>query len=126
MPPFTAADLAAQIAANETGVRELRAMVGHFGLATVAAYMRHVQDNAVESVRRVLEMLQDVSFSLEMRGDDEAAVRPGDAIVIETPGCRGYGAARRSRYLHPPSWPGRKRSPHGRSCRHPGFCKLFN
>ena len=34
------ADLAAQIAANETGVRELRAMVGHFGLATVAAYMQ--------------------------------------------------------------------------------------
>ena len=69
------ADLAAQIAANETGVRELRAMVGHFGLATVAAYMRHVQDNAEESVRRVLEVLQDGSFSYPMDNGSWIRVR---------------------------------------------------
>ena len=55
------ADLKAQIAANEKGVAELRKMVGHFGLGVVEAYMGHVQDNAAESVRRVLERLPDHS-----------------------------------------------------------------
>ncbi|TAK86440.1 MAG: 5-oxoprolinase [Betaproteobacteria bacterium] len=51
------ADLQAQIAANEKGVQELRRMVEHFGLDVVRAYMRHVQDNAEESVRRVIEKM---------------------------------------------------------------------
>ena len=55
------ADLKAQIAANEKGVAELRKMVSHFGLDVVEAYMGHVQDNAAESVRRVLERLPDES-----------------------------------------------------------------
>ncbi len=55
------ADLKAQIAANEKGVAELRKMVGHFSLPTVIAYMGHVQDNAAESVRRILDRLPDVS-----------------------------------------------------------------
>src|SRR5436190_11142483 len=45
------ADLRAQIAANEKGVQELGRMVEEFGLEVVKAYMRHVQDNAEESVR---------------------------------------------------------------------------
>jgi 5-oxoprolinase (ATP-hydrolysing) len=56
-PPQTVADLRAQIAANEKGVQELRAMVELYGRATVDAYMRHVQDNAEESVRRVIGAL---------------------------------------------------------------------
>ena len=52
------ADLRAMIAANEKGVQELRRMVAHFGLDVVHAYMRHVQDNAEESVRRVIDVLQ--------------------------------------------------------------------
>ena len=56
-PAQTIADLRAQIAANEKGVHELRAMVAQFGRATVAAYMKHVQDNAEESVRRVITAL---------------------------------------------------------------------
>ena len=55
------ADLKAQIAANEKGVAELRKMIAHFGLDVVEAYMGHVQDNAAESVRRVLERLPDNS-----------------------------------------------------------------
>ena len=62
------ADLSAQIAANATGVRELRKMVADFGLDVVRAYMRHVQDNAEESVRRVLSVLQDCSFTYPMDG----------------------------------------------------------
>jgi 5-oxoprolinase (ATP-hydrolysing) len=59
-------DLKAQIAANEKGVAELRRMVAHFGLDVVQAYMGHVQDNAAESVRRVLDALADCSFDYEM------------------------------------------------------------
>ncbi|HSB24356.1 MAG TPA: hydantoinase B/oxoprolinase family protein, partial [Burkholderiaceae bacterium] len=65
-PDQTIADLRAQIAANEKGVQELRAMVGQFGRETVAAYMKHVQDNAEESVRRVITALKNGSFSLEL------------------------------------------------------------
>src|SRR6266545_1151114 len=59
-------DLKAQIAANEKGVQELHKMVAQFGLDVVHAYMGHVQDNADESVRRVIERLHDCAFSYEM------------------------------------------------------------
>jgi 5-oxoprolinase (ATP-hydrolysing) len=65
-PQQTIADLRAQIAANEKGVQELRAMVAQFGRDTVAAYMQHVQDNAEESVRRVITALKDGSFELPL------------------------------------------------------------
>src|SRR3954471_6977360 len=60
------ADLRAQVAANEKGVQELRRMVEHFGLDVVRAYMGHVQDNAEESVRRVIEVLKDGAFELPL------------------------------------------------------------
>jgi 5-oxoprolinase (ATP-hydrolysing) len=59
-------DMKAQIAANEKGVQELRKMVAHFTLPVVQAYMQHVQDNAAESVRRVIERLHDSAFRYEM------------------------------------------------------------
>ena len=52
-------DLKAQIAANEKGARELGRMVEMFSLSVVEAYMGHVQDNADESVRRVIDKLAD-------------------------------------------------------------------
>jgi len=67
------ADLRAMVAANQKGVQELKRMVEHFGLATVHAYMRHVQDNAEESVRRVIDVLRDGEFAYEM--DDGAVIR---------------------------------------------------
>ncbi|HEY6561388.1 MAG TPA: hydantoinase B/oxoprolinase family protein [Polyangiaceae bacterium] len=57
------ADLRAQVAACEKGRAELLAMVDHFGLETVQAYMRHVQDNAEESVRRVIDTLEGGEFT---------------------------------------------------------------
>jgi 5-oxoprolinase (ATP-hydrolysing) len=69
------ADIRAQIAANEKGVGELRKMVAHFGLATVHAYMGHVQDNAEESVRRVIDVLQDGEFTYPMDDGSEIKVR---------------------------------------------------
>jgi 5-oxoprolinase (ATP-hydrolysing) len=59
-------DLKAQIAANEKGVQELRKMVAHFTLPVVKAYMGHVQDNAAESVRRVIDRLHNSAFDYEM------------------------------------------------------------
>ena len=56
-PPQNMADLKAQIAANEKGVQELRKMVDQYGLDVVQAYMGHVQDNAEEAVRRVIQLL---------------------------------------------------------------------
>jgi 5-oxoprolinase (ATP-hydrolysing) len=66
-------DLKAQIAANEKGVAELRKVVDQFGLDVVQAYMGHVQDNAAESVRRVLERLGDAEFTYPM--DQGCAIR---------------------------------------------------
>jgi 5-oxoprolinase (ATP-hydrolysing) len=62
-PAQNLADVKAQIAANEKGVHELRKMVVHFGLDVVEAYMGHVQDNAEESVRRVIAKLSDSEFT---------------------------------------------------------------
>jgi 5-oxoprolinase (ATP-hydrolysing) len=61
-PEVNLADIKAQVAANEKGVQELRRAVHEFGLDTVRAYMRHVMDNAEESVRRVLDRLPDGAF----------------------------------------------------------------
>jgi 5-oxoprolinase (ATP-hydrolysing) len=72
-PDQNIADLRAQIAANEKGVQELRKMVAHFGLDVVKAYMRHVQDNAEECVRRVIGVLKDGEFTYEM--DNGAVIR---------------------------------------------------
>lgn len=69
------ADLAAQVAANETGQRELVKMIEHFSLEVVKAYMIHVQDNAEESVRRVLDVLKDSQFTYPMDGGNQIKVK---------------------------------------------------
>jgi len=72
-PATNLADLRAQIAANEKGIEELHKMVGHFGLDVVHAYMGHVQENAAESVRRVITALHDGAYTYEL--DNGARVR---------------------------------------------------
>jgi 5-oxoprolinase (ATP-hydrolysing) len=69
------ADLRAQIAANEKGVQELGRMVEHFGLDVVRAYMKHVQDNAEESVRRVIGVLKDGEFDYPLDNGAHIKVR---------------------------------------------------
>ncbi len=66
------ADLQAQVAANETGRQALLKVADHYGLDVVTAYMRHVQDNAEESVRRVLGDLPGGKFTYPM--DDGAEI----------------------------------------------------
>ena len=72
-PEQNIADLKAQVAACEKGVQELRRMVEHFGLEVVHAYMRHVQDNAEASVRRVLDVLTDGACEYPL--DDGSVIR---------------------------------------------------
>ena len=64
-PDQNIADLKAQVAANARGTAELARMVEHFELDVVKAYMAHVQDNAEESVRRLISRLSDGHFRVE-------------------------------------------------------------
>jgi 5-oxoprolinase (ATP-hydrolysing) len=72
-PKTNLADLRAQIAANQKGVDEVARMIENFGLDVVQAYMRHVQDNAEEAVRRVIDALEDGEFAYET--DSGAVIR---------------------------------------------------
>ena len=74
-PEQNIADLRAQLAANEKGVQELHKMVRQFGLDTVMAYMGHVQDNAEESVRRVIDVLTDGDFTYPMDNGQQVSVK---------------------------------------------------
>ncbi|MEV6962204.1 hydantoinase B/oxoprolinase family protein [Streptomyces sp. NPDC051207] len=72
-PKTNLADLRAQIAANQKGVDEVGHMIENFGLDVVQAYMRHVQDNAEEAVRRVIDALDDGEYAYET--DSGAIIR---------------------------------------------------
>jgi 5-oxoprolinase (ATP-hydrolysing) len=74
-PEVNLADLRAQIAANRKGIEEIGAMVDTYGVEVVQAYMRHVQDNAEEAVRRVVDRLQGGRCRYETDSGAEIAVR---------------------------------------------------
>ncbi len=84
------ADLKAQVASCEKGAHELRKMVAHFGLDVVRAYMRHVQDNAEECVRRAIEALADAEYVYAMDPSydgEERAIRVRITVDRETRGA---------------------------------------
>ena len=85
-PDRNIADLRAQLAANRKGEEEARRAIDRYGLATVRAYMGHVQENAAESVRRALDGLADGKFVLPLDGGQEIHV----AVTVDR-------AARRAR-----------------------------
>ncbi|MGH8225969.1 MAG: hydantoinase B/oxoprolinase family protein, partial [Gammaproteobacteria bacterium] len=74
-PEQNLADLRAQIAANERGRAELERLIAQYGLATVQAYMRHVNDQAASAVRRLIERLP-------TEGRYEVAMDNGAKIVV--------------------------------------------
>jgi 5-oxoprolinase (ATP-hydrolysing) len=74
-PDQNVADLSAQLAANEKGANELRAMLEHFGTKAVHAYMEHVQANAEACVRAVIDRLDDGECSLKLDNGATIAVR---------------------------------------------------
>ena len=96
-PEQNIADLRAQLAANEKGVQELQKMVRQFGLETVLAYMGHVQDNAEESVRRVIDVLTDGEFTYPMDNGQQVSVkvsinRDARSAVVDFTGTSPQGA----------------------------------
>ncbi len=96
-PEQNIADLRAQLAANEKGVQELHKMVRQFGLDTVLAYMGHVQDNAEESVRRVIDVLTDGEFTYPMDNGQQVSVkvsidRQARSAVVDFTGTSPQGA----------------------------------
>ena len=104
-PEVNVADIKAQVAANERGVQELTRVVGRYGWDTVAAYMRHVMDNAEESVRRVLAKLPSGSFAYTM--DDGSPLRV--AVTVDaaersaTVDFTGTGPQRGDNFNAPPA-----------------------
>ncbi|GIK49422.1 MAG: 5-oxoprolinase [Alphaproteobacteria bacterium] len=60
------ADLKAQIASCRRGMDELKRLVAYYGRDGVAAYMRHVQDNAEEQIKRVIAKLKPGRFAVAM------------------------------------------------------------
>ena len=66
------ADFKAQIAANNRGLQELQKMVEKYSLEVVQNYMQFVQDNAEESVRKVIGVLQDGEFTVQL--DNQATI----------------------------------------------------
>ena len=74
-PSQNVADLRAQLAANARGIAELGRAVERHGLGTVQQYMRHVQDNAAQCVRRAIAALRPGSFRYEMDDGSQVAVR---------------------------------------------------
>jgi 5-oxoprolinase (ATP-hydrolysing) len=102
-PDVNVADIKAQIAANEKGVQELRRAIADYGLATVSAYMRHVMDNAEESVRRVLAKLPDGQFETSI--DDgtplKVAIRVDRAARKAVIDFTGTGPQRPSNFNAP-------------------------
>ena len=79
-PDQNVADLKAQLAANARGSAELDKLGARFGWRTIAAYMRHVQDNAEQCVRDAIGRLRDGSFTVELDGGERICV----AITIDS------------------------------------------
>ncbi|MCY4644978.1 MAG: hydantoinase B/oxoprolinase family protein, partial [Bacteriovoracales bacterium] len=73
-PDTNIADLKAQLAACEKGAQELAALAETYGVETVHAYMKYIQDNAESALRKVLETLSDGKFSYSMDDGSQICV----------------------------------------------------
>ncbi len=104
-PDMNVSDLKAQAAANETGARELGALVEKYGWPGVNAYMSHIKANAEEAIRRVIDRLGQGAFELEM--DDGAyirvSVRPDPASRSVTVDFTGTSEQRPGNFNAPPA-----------------------
>jgi 5-oxoprolinase (ATP-hydrolysing) len=65
-PQQNVADLKAQLAANQQGIRQLEKAIARYGMPTVQNYLRFVRENAATSVRRLIGNLTSGSFEYEM------------------------------------------------------------
>ncbi|OJY78339.1 MAG: 5-oxoprolinase [Rhodospirillales bacterium 70-18] len=115
-PDVNVADIKAQVAANEKGVQELRRVVAQYGWETVRAYMRHVMDNAEESVRRVIARIggaggpdrgPDADMRFDYTMDDGSPLRVRVSVDHEARSAvvdfTGTGAQRADNFNAPPA-----------------------
>lgn len=80
-PNENLADITAQVAANQRGVRELEGMIGRYGVDVVHGYMRHIQVAAEKKMRKALTRLSDGVHRFEDYLDDGSPIRL--AVTIE-------------------------------------------
>ena len=73
-PQQNVADLRAQLAANQQGIRQIEKTIDRYGLATVQSYLRFVRENAAGCVRRLLNSLTDGDFRYEMDSGEAICV----------------------------------------------------
>ncbi|MCH7854900.1 MAG: hydantoinase B/oxoprolinase family protein [Proteobacteria bacterium] len=74
-PEQNIADLKAQLAANQQGIRQLEKAIERYGLALVQRYLGFVRQNAAASVRRLLGTLRDGTFEYELDSGEKIRVR---------------------------------------------------
>ena len=104
-PDQNVADIKAQIAANETGLNALAAIIARYGWETVAAYMGHVKANAETAIRNVIGNLADGSFDYQL--DDGTPLKV--AVTIDrlaksaTIDFTGTGPAQQNNFNAPPA-----------------------
>jgi 5-oxoprolinase (ATP-hydrolysing) len=85
------ADVSAQVAANTSGVRQLRELVKRYSLPVVHAYMRHIQQAAAEKMRLALTAIPDGVYSRTDHLDDDSPVSvtitvSGDSATVDFTG----------------------------------------
>ncbi|MXW58414.1 MAG: 5-oxoprolinase [Acidimicrobiia bacterium] len=73
-PDTNLADIKAQLAACQKGAVSLGEVIDYYSLATVHAYMDHVRANAAESVRRLIDRLEDASFTASFDDGSQVSV----------------------------------------------------
>ena len=83
-PAENLADIAAQVAANQTGVRELSGMIARYGVEVVHGYMRHIQTAAQRKMRDALRDMPDGEYTFEDGMDDGTMIRLRIMIDGET------------------------------------------
>jgi 5-oxoprolinase (ATP-hydrolysing) len=74
------ADLKAQLAANQQGIRQLEKAIDRYGVETVQSYLRHVRENAAVSVRRLIGTLRDGTFEYELDSGEKICV----SVTVDT------------------------------------------
>jgi len=84
-PRQNIADLQAQLAANQQGIRQLEKAIDRYGMDTVQRYLQFVRENAASSVRRLLGSLRDGEFSYELDS--------GEVICVAITADAGTGVA---------------------------------
>lgn len=87
-PGERAGDLRAQMAANEKGVKRMRALVGRYGLEEVEGYMAGLLDYAERMTRRLIADLPDGTYRFHDRMDDDG-VSPEPAEIAVAVTIRG-------------------------------------